>query len=197
MFCKYCGNFVRESDRFCQSCGAKLIQDTNDPAFQTSGQPVNQVSQQAAQNPLGMKWYKFVVNVQLFLSMFMSIYNGGIYFKEAVDADNEERYTVIPEIRVLNIVFGIIQFLYVGFLVVIRYRMVKFKKNAPALYILNFVIQIILAWAWIGMFITYTGIGYDDYSSTLSDTFFKTFGWVIYIVLNISYFKKRKFMFSK
>ncbi len=200
MFCKNCGNFVGESDRFCETCGAEITQNTNEPVSQTSGQPVDQVSLQPAQKPLGMKWYKFVVNVQLFLSMIVSVGNGGRYLNDTMNGTKEEWniiYTVFPRLRILNIVFGVIQILYVGFLAVIRYRMVKFKKNAPILYIISFLIQIVLEWIWIAVLIASTSTLNVDYSSQIYGTILTDILWVIYIVLNIIYFKKRKFAFSK
>lgn len=200
MFCKNCGNFIGESDKFCQSCGAEISPDTNDSASQTPGQSGNQVIQQTMQKPLGMKWYKFIVYVQLFMSMLMSVGYGYSYFSDTMRGDKETWkaiYAVFPKLRALNIVFGIIQFLYVGFLAVIWYRMFYFKKNAPVLYITNYFIQIALEWVWLVIAIAYTGMGYDKFSSTLSNTMFRNCIQVIYILLNIVYFKKRKFMFTK
>ncbi|MDE5994056.1 MAG: zinc ribbon domain-containing protein [Oscillospiraceae bacterium] len=200
MFCKNCGNLISEADKFCQSCGAPIAQDTIAPASQTSETLESQVSQQAVQNPIGMKWYKFVVNVQLFLSMLMCVYNGYMYLSGTMYGGEEEReivYTVFPKLKTLDIVFGIIYIIYIGFLIIIRYRLVKFKKNAPTLYILNFLIQNVLEWVWVVNANSYVSKSGSDLSFSSSDMVFRLIFCLIYILLNIVYFRKRKFMFDK
>lgn len=200
MFCKNCGNIVGETDKFCQKCGTPIAQNTDEHVVQATGQPGGKVNQQTVQKPLGMKWYKFVVNVQLFLSMFVCLYNAITYFTGTVDGTKEQWeviYTVYPKLKILNIIFGVIQLLYIGFLAVIRYRLVKFKKNAPTLYIINFLIQIILEFAWFTILATYTGMNSDDSSSIAAGMIVKNFWVVIYLLLNMVYFKKRKFMFNQ
>lgn len=196
MFCKNCGNIIGDTNKFCEYCGAETASNTGNSALQVVDQSSNQAVQQKNQKPLGMKWYKFVVNIQLFLSMLVCVYNALGYFNRS-NEEWELLYTSFPKLKVLNISFGIIQLLYIGFIAVIRYRMVKFKKNAPTLYITNFWIQIFLDFAWNMIAVAITSNGPYYYGSAIAEVAIRNVFFIIYILLNVVYFRKRKFMFDK
>lgn len=109
--------------------------------------------------------------------------------------NNGKLYSVIPQLHIVNIVFGIISILYVGFLVVIRIRLINFKENGSMLYLLNFGIQIAIKWVWI--FISYFSKYNGDFSSQIIGELMGNFVVVLYVALNAVYFRKRKFMFNK
>lgn len=196
MFCENCGNQIGESDEFCHKCGAKVLRGAENNAPQTPEQ--NCAPTEPIQKPLGMKWYNFVVRFQLFLGMLFSVYSGYRYFSGNVSGGKENWQmlcSVFPDLKVNNIVFGVICLLCAVFMIIIRHRMVKFKKNAPSSYVLITAIQFALEWIWLFSVAVITGMGFDGFTLVIPTMAGQTLGILVYIVLNIVYFHKRRHLF--
>lgn len=205
MFCKNCGNIVGDGEKFCQHCGAPIDQNPSAPADQNGTQPYaqqgsQQIYGQTMQKPLGMKWFKFIVNFHLIFGVLLPLSYGLLYFTGNIELTEEKwdiLYSAFPSLKVLNIVFGVLHCLLAAYFVVIRFRMVRFKKNAPLLFVLSIVAQLIFAWGWRLTFVTIVQSRIDiHYSDVIPRLIVSSFVLLIYAAANIDYFRKRKFMFA-
>lgn len=138
-----------------------------------------------------MKWYKFIIWVQLFLMALFSfanavlLFSGGHYQGEA-----DLVYSVFPDLKPIDTVFAI-PFLALGaFCIVVRQELASFKRQGPSHYYILYgaaiavqLLYIIVASGVLGDLAadagTWTGI-------TMS---------VVMIIANKVYFDKRAFLF--
>ena len=87
---------------------------------------------------LGMEWFKFIIYFQLFAFCIIALYNGfkqllGIYNVEGKDV-SRIIYNSYPNLRIIDIIFGII-FIVIGVAAIfVRFQLAEFKKNGPIFY---------------------------------------------------------------
>ena len=74
MQCRQCGIELPDTVRFCPACGAKAPDIADQPIPTVYGPQPIPISQ-----PLGMKWFKFVIYAQLFLSALLSLATAFMY----------------------------------------------------------------------------------------------------------------------
>ena len=72
MFCRNCGFQIGEQQRFCSNCGADNggmgVGQSYNP-MNTVSNPINTFPMQPVVGILGMKWYKFLLFIPLFVIM--------------------------------------------------------------------------------------------------------------------------------
>lgn len=198
MFCQNCGKEIRDNTLFCPYCGTSTKAGTveNHAASGTSG--TSGISTAPWQNTMtstemGMKWYKWVIWVQLFLTALSSVFMGISLLTGKQIVDVSFIYTLLGTLKVLNVIFGIIYVVLAVMSILVRNQLAHYKTGAPS----NFLHLLIILWV--------VGVVYPIIVSLVTNTF-SVFGdilktipsiifFVIYYTLNRTYFKKRESMF--
>lgn len=141
-----------------------------------------------------MKWFKFMIYFGLFAGAIYNVYVAitqftGLEYKLA-DLSPELVYSFFPTLKIIDICYGILALILACFLIFIRFRLARFKENAPrllyAVYILNFIITLI-----------YCIVA----SVILQESVFGAFEIVylieevIMLMINFIYFRRRNYLF--
>lgn len=216
MFCPDCGSQVPDDSRFCPSCGSSFGGATPTPgASAPQGAPVTppvpgQVPVPYAAPAPEMKWYKFLIYFSLFAGALLSLGNGLMAFMGMqYQGDAEFVYAMFSQVRIIDIVYGIVLIAFAAAMIYVRQQLAGFKKGAPQLFLL-------LCGAELAASVIYNGalviivmarvspllpsyISPLDFASEFI-SFYEILGYVIgviiYIVLNKVYFDKRASLFT-
>ncbi len=222
MFCPNCGSQIPDESRLCPSCGATIgapepepepvpgpEPTPEEPARPSTGMPpvpgaepepspVHPVPAGAAEAP-GMKWFKFIIWVQLFLSALMlaassiMLFTGARYMTEYGSA-RDLVYLFFPGLQAVDVLFAVAFLALAIWCIVVRMGLAKFKKGAPTQYLVllgvNIAAQILFAVATSAV----TNVGIFDVMdpSSLSQVVVS----VVMIFVNKVYFDKRAYMFT-
>ncbi len=207
-FCSTCGaKLENESTQFCPNCGAKINAPITNSTPVTNGEPVvasqQTVPTYAPVEPVvqyKMKWYKFLIYFALFFGAFINFVfgfnyiTGGIYF---VQTDGQVTAEMVYNVygaglKVLDVLQGILMIAIAAFGVYTRFRLAKYKANAP-------MCVYILYGAGAGSTLLYsiallavTGLNQLTTVSNIT-SLVVTVG---FILLNYAYFTKRKTLFN-
>ena len=195
MFCQNCGKEIRDNTLFCPYCGTSTKAGTveNHAASGTSGISTAPWQNTMTSTEMGMKWYKWVIWVQLFLTALSSVFMGISLLTGKQIVDVSFIYTLLGTLKVLNVIFGIIYVVLAVMSILVRNQLAHYKTGAPS----NFLHLLIILWV--------VGVVYPIIVSLVTNTF-SVFGdilktipsiifFVIYYTLNRTYFKKRESMF--
>ena len=167
MYCEHCGKKVNEEDQFCGSCGAPIkneakpiIEPTSTPAKEIQNSPsrihdslANDTSKEAqmlkaADEGLGMKWYKWLIYFALFFTAFTYIVAGflaltGTQYDALYNALygteqswGEYVYQMYPGLSIVDKIYGVFMLAAGVFAIIMRSRLTKFKNNASSQYIM-------------------------------------------------------------
>lgn len=138
-----------------------------------------------------MKWYKFVIYVQLFLSAIVSIYNAGTFlsgwhYQGSADAV----YAAYAGMKALDIAMGIISIGQAGFSIIVRQRLAKFRQEGPRWYLILLGVSAATTILYLFIGSGLVGMYLFDYTTVV-----EIVGSVVMIVLSKIYFDKRKELF--
>lgn len=204
MICPSCGKPIPDQSKFCPSCGATV-----------QGAPGQQPVPYNPQPDLPMKWYKFVIWVQLFLAALYALSNAVRFLTGTTFGNKTDLYyEMLNGLRATDIVFGL---MYVGVIVLaiyVRQQLAGFKKGAPEHY-LRFIIianAVGIAYAFAIIVIVVTtltdaipGLSFSDVIGMMADDPDVQSGFIqlvvplivliVMYVLNKIYFDKRAHLF--
>lgn len=190
MKCQQCGDILQEGARFCPKCGAvQLCADGSLPP------PDEKISPEILADSYPMKWYKALIYVILFLNALSLLINGFQLLSGSAYGDNYEAiYRLFPGLKNLSIMMGAVYLVMAAARLFVRQMLAGFRKTAPqwllGLYIADVIISLIYCFAT--MLIVKEAI----FSATLvTSMILGTVGSAIFFLANLTYFKKRKFMF--
>lgn len=144
------------------------------------------------EKPMKMKWYKFVIYVQLFLTVLSALGTAGNYMSGNIYGEYVENiYAVYGNgLKMVDMLMGVLNLLCVPMAIIVRQKLAHFKANGPklylALYVYNAVISVI--YSVIVGFVIGVGINMMQMAILIVVT-------GVFIVLNRVYFEKRKHMF--
>lgn len=216
MFCPNCGAQVNDGEKFCQNCGAPMEQKPAQPQYQQPQyqQPQYQQPQyqqqyqqpqyqqpaqpqyqqpfyQPAQPETPMKWYKFIIYCQLFLTALINIAAGfvaltGAQYEGAADMV----YGVWPSMKGMDLFYGIALIAVGAFAIYVRQLLAKYKKNGPNLYLIMCAATIILSLIYIFGVQAITGVNGSSGSTTSN-----LVTSIVMIIVNKIYFDKRRHLF--
>ena len=219
MFCPNCGTQLPDGSTSCPSCGATIgvpAQEapvTPEPEPTTPpipGAPPVPGATQYESNasypvPVGavaappMKWYKFVIWVQLFLSALslagtgVMLLTGAQYMTEYGNA-KDLVYTFYAGLQVVDIVFAVVFIALAVFAIVVRMNLAKFKRGATNQYLAflggNIVAQIL----YLVALAIVTQVG--PLEALDSSTVIQLVSSVVMIVLSKIYFDRRAHLFT-
>lgn len=146
------------------------------------------------QKALSMRWYKFIINFQLFLAAIVNVANAGYYFWGLNYGENAELvYMFYESLQVLDIFMGVVMLALAALCIYARGRLRRFRKNAVSAYlsliIINMICQIIYTVAVCGI------VGYLDVAAAMG-LGYNTVANAALLIGNYIYFKKRKHLFN-
>ena len=196
MTCPNCGAKQPEESNRCSGCDSILQKELL--AEQSSEE--NTGISEAVEQDLPMKWFKFLINFSLFFGAFVNGITAYQYFNKTMT------YNLFGEyFRSIDIIYGISILTIAVLMLIARFRLSGFKKNGPAFFCGLCILSIIVSAAYIIAAINIIGFypyitdanrAYYVYTLTLSSVI--TFAtYIVFVVLNIRYFSKRKHLFCK
>lgn len=197
--CSKCGQVVSVNDNFCPYCGSSEFNETQsaNEGGKLPAQAYN-TSYAVPENAIqpSMKWYKFLIYFALFAGAVANVITGlthitgSVYNDDGVTADMV--YAVFTGLKTIDVIFGILLFAVAGFTIYTRFRLAKFKANAPmCLYIIygaNAVISLVYCIAVYAV---------TKVNTIESGNIGSIAGAAVAIVINYTYFNKRKMLFTK
>ena len=204
MFCPNCGNQIPDGSSFCGNCGAPL--DSQPNPQQPQGNPYQAPQQTpygfAPQAPvLTMKWYKFLIYFLLFAIGILNVIGGITALTGAqYTAENGENvskavYVLFPDLKTIDIIYGIACVLLGVFQFYIRFQLAKYKAKAPsyilAMYVATAVITAIYSFAVVGI----VPDEIVSHSELIGQGVGAIIGAGVMAFLNKIYFDKRKHLF--
>ena len=143
----------------------------------------------------GFGWYNFVVKVQLWLSMLVSLTNGTRFIRGGNFDDPSVVYNLFPGIKPLDIVFGIFSFGLVVFTFYTRTLLKRFDAKGPKYYIAIIIINAFEPCLYNIACSAITKIPFGQITDT-GPLFIRMGLTVLLAAFNIYYFNKRKNYFS-
>lgn len=173
MYCKNCGTKLPENAAFCTVCG--------EPVDNAAPLPADPAT--LPQNTYPMKWHKFLIYFQLFVSAILNLYHSVQFFRALFsDPDGFGLWSVIC------IFFGAACVVLAVWAIYVRFRLAGFRKNGPKLYILFLAINCVFQ--VLNVIISFGGDVYEI-SSEVSGLI--TIG--VMLALSNIYYKKRADLF--
>lgn len=160
--------------------------------------------QPSASGQLPMKWYKFIIYAQLFLNAVSNAlaavlsltgfqyYSSDMKYMGMDPAEASEMvYGFYPNLRVVDIIYGIMLICLAVFALIVRMQLAKFKKNAPMLYYAFWIFSVAVSVIYLVALATINiaGVNYTQVVSSIVVS-------IALLVINIIYFNKRKHLFT-
>lgn len=179
--CGRCGTVLPEGCNYCPNCGWNVSGQT--PVAPEPGESYRQ------QTPL--KWFKFIIYVQLFLSALGNLVTGiqlvtGLQYGDVQGMV----YSTYPALKPVDVVMGLLSLGLMVWALVVRQRLAKFRQGAPKLYLL-----------WIGVSMG-VALCYLAAASLVLGQLVMTgsimggmLGNILLILSNLVYFQKREHLF--
>ena len=174
-YCPNCRALCEDNLKYCPQCGAAQNQ------LMAEEQP--------------MKWYKFIIYVQLFATAAVNALSGIVALTGQIY--DEEIYFRVSGLRFVDLLYGIALLAVAVYAIAVRKQLKNFHRNGPAAYI-----KLLIAICAVG--IVYSVLAnvlimstslrqyyQPDYSSVISSLVTTVF-WVI---VNKNYFGKRAHLF--
>ena len=179
--------------------GAQGFFDISEPETGVSGE-VYESEHNLVQgtNDPGMKWFNFIIWIQLFLTALLGLINGirlisgGVYGKNASAV-----YNTFGGLKVLDVIVGILFLLIAVAAVFVRFQLAGFKMNAPRLYLILLItiVSVTLVYYVIaGIILTKDSrLSFSDILEPSTVVSMATS--LVLVFVNMVYFEKRKHLF--
>lgn len=187
MYCDKCGKEIKPEWKNCPSCGATLHETAGETNWSNvSGGSGNEF---VVNN---MKWYQFIIYVQLFLAAIFKGIEGIRTMTGKQYGDDKNLYYLFygSGLKMTDILYGI---LCIGFAVVailVRQLLAKKKVNASNYYLLYSGMTAVAALGYAILSFIFTRESAQIVSAVIS-----LIVSGIYIALNYVYFQKRRHLF--
>lgn len=190
MRCHQCDETLPEGARFCPRCGAVQLRADGSPP-----PPDDQLPSDILSKAYPMKWYKALIYVILFLEALWYLVNGvRLLTGTAYGAPSAVVYGIFPALKPLSILMGLFYLGMTGGFLVVRQMLAGFQNGAVrcllGLYILELVLSLVFG---IGQLIIFKDLRFagDMVGSLVLGCVLS----IVFLVLNRSYFDKRKELF--
>lgn len=149
--------------------------------------PVNHTEQ-------GMKWFKFIIWVQLFLNAILNLREGITALTGAqYDGMAERVYRFYENLKIYDTIYGVAVILLAAYAIWVRFKLSGFKKDGPMMYFICLGANIVIPLIYVALASGEIGVSMGDVLSNGSST--TIVGSIIMLVVNIVYFKNRKHLF--
>jgi hypothetical protein len=220
--CNSCGKENYEDALYCRYCGSRLNENVDVPPVEAKvgnikteeckedafSPPVeiqprisygeNTHSEGPVDKPLGMKWYYFIINFQLWLFMLFRLAEGvqyilGYHYSQ-YGLDKAQVYQVFPLLNGLDLAFGVILLALIAFAFFTRRSLARYYRNGPKSYIALIAISYVLPIVYLVLFSAVTGVPLAE--TINANSVIRIVCGIVYAVLNVVYFRKRASMFG-
>jgi hypothetical protein len=199
--CSKCGAPLADTDRFCTNCCAPV--ETPAPAEAPEVHIPEQApvetrpAEKTAPAERPMKWYKFVIYVQLFLSALLQAYNAYSYGSGMVwNTESTTRqmiYQLVPEINAIDIAYGILCGLLALLAIYVRQQLAARRRKAPQLYLIYLLLDPAFSILYYVLICTFAKL---DFFEIVGTRFWGLLiGTAVVFWLNRIYFRKRQEFF--
>lgn len=150
--------------------------------------------EQEVQKMYKMKWFKFIIYVQLFFNAVVFIVQGIPYISGTVYGEMTEMvYTYYGQaLRICDILFGGVNIVLAVVAIVVRMRLAKYKKNGPLCYLIYWGAQGVFSVAY--TLATCVIIGAFP-STNIATMVGVIIGTILALGFNYTYFDNRKELF--
>ena len=200
MFCPHCGANIADNSVYCPYCNGNISEEArassqNESPYYIAG---NQATPPKEANPLndprGMKWFKFIIYVQLFLAAIMntltavSVLSGNVYSGKA-----EQVYSTFPKMKGADIFYGVCLLAIAAFAIFVRFRLAGFYRNGPAMYYSLQVASLVVSVGYVFIASLILGVSFGSMMNVSSSASLVTS--IVMLVVNINYFGKRSDLF--
>ena len=157
---------------FCSKCGIKLQEEKKQEEVRPDEE-------------LPMNWYKFVIYFEIWSGFVMYLIMG---FVLLTGYDNEFMYYRYPELQNVNVSFSLIFFAIAVWVLMIRQKLVKFKKDSSDSYIICSIISNVVL-------LIYNIIICDVINTNVAEYVVNFAAMAVVTACEYFYFKKRKHLF--
>lgn len=138
-----------------------------------------------------MKWYWFIVNIQLLLSTLSFLINGFLYFSGSLYGEQTATlYEAYPGLGLLDKGFGIFAILMAGLAIFTRIKLKAYREGAPKQLIMLYILSLLGTVVYIGVEMAIVG-----QNLITSDLVMSIMISVFMIFVNIYYFRNRRHLF--
>ena len=185
MFCRFCGKELPEGARFCNNCGRAA--------------DVMPLQQAVRRRP--MAWFKFIIYFQLFANaagnlIIAFMWITGLHYGESAGL----YYEVCPPLKAVDVIYGLICIACAVGAILVRQKLVHYKKSAPTWYIGFIAVSLILSLissVAVYVAVTFASEGYLEIklAELMRYAVIVIAGVCFHIPLNYVYFIKRKDLF--
>lgn len=138
-----------------------------------------------------MKWYWFVVHIQLLLSTLSFLINGFLYLSGSLYGDQTAAlYQAYPGLSLLDKGYGVFAVVMAGLAIFTRSKLRSYQKGAPRQLIALYILSLAATIVYFGLEMVIVGqnlITTDLLMSIMVSTFM--------IFVNIAYFRRRNHLF--
>lgn len=198
MFCRFCGSEIPEGGKFCGVCG-KAVEEPEKVESVAVTPQAEKVKTVPPMPELPMKWFKFIIYAQLFLSALSLVFSGFMKITGLeYGADAEYFYYFCPPIKVIDIVYGLLLLAVAALAIVIRQKLAHYKAGAPNIYIAYPAILAAVNFAYIiAQIVALAGVSSIemDIAVIIGQIWGSILQCGILIPVNYVYFKKRRHLF--
>ena len=224
MYCNNCGKQIPDNGNVCAFCGCQIQTVGNSsmngfPGYNAVGMPGQYVSEPVkesvtpTENPvgpdgkildtvvdphgktLGMKWFKFILYGQLFISIALRVLSG-VFMLTGLQyggkANREVTYLFFDKLKAADIIFGIVIICVALYGFHVRKRLAAFGYDGPSLYYRYYFINL-------GVLVAYLVVcGIITHSMAPGTGAYIQFAEaIIMLIANHTYFSNRAFLFGK
>ncbi|MCD8161292.1 MAG: hypothetical protein LUE61_09030 [Clostridiales bacterium] len=138
-----------------------------------------------------MKWFKFIIWVQLFLAALTNAGTGiGLLTGMAYGDYVSDVYAMFPVLRLLDILEGLLCLALAAAAIYIRFQLSGYRQKGPTLYLYFLLVSIAVSLVYVLVASLILGTFAGDPSSIISLA-----ANVVVVLLNLTYFEKRRFLF--
>ena len=193
-YCQYCGKeiHVGVGDKFCPECGKPI--GTTSKTVERKPKKAVDVSAQRKKTEYPMKWYYFIIYVQLILGVVALVATGALYISgQYLEMYHDALfkawvYAKVPGLRYMDIIIGVVNLAFIPVYLITRQKLVKFKKDAPKWYmgiLIGNLVSYVLTNVSTAM---YAELDYVSCGGSIVTS-------IVLIIANYIYFNKRKALF--
>lgn len=193
MNCNQCGAEIKEGNITCPECGAYV-----NSANQLNGYGQNM--QAAPQTQLGMRWFKFIIWVQLFLNALLNVVSAyriftGTQYKDGSYNITKYIYMFYPSLETADKLYAFSLIFLAVFAIVTRFLLAGYKKIAPFCYHGVIGCNIVFAVVYLCKAASIMDMSVGEVMT--SNYKIQLLVSIILLAVNIIYFNKRKHLFVK
>lgn len=167
--CSRCGTVLPAGARYCPNCGW--------------GGPASEY--------LPMKWFQFIIYVQLFLSALANLATGlGQLTGQMYGEGSGLVYRLFPALRAVDMGMGLASLALAAAAIVVRQKLARYRQGAPRLYLLFCGVSVGLSLVYAAAASLALGHLVLDASVVVN-----LLGNVVLLLLNRVYFRRRAALF--